>query len=429
MKSVVVLGGGESGVGAALLAKKKNYSVFVSDYGAIAERYKKELKENNIPFEEKGHDFEKIVTADVIVKSPGIPEKSEVIRRFRLRKKEIISEIEFASRFCASKIIGITGSNGKTTTTSLVHHLLAESDLTIGLGGNIGHAFSRLLCSDKIYDWIVLELSSFQLDDVKSFSADLGMILNITPDHLDRYDYIMQAYAEAKWKLAESVKATGSLFLNSDDVWLQKLAANNELNSKINWISYLDPLDENSLVKRYLKLKGKHNAFNALMAVGVAREVGLSEDMIKRGLESFEAIPHRMESFAIIDGVEFINDSKATNIDSVSVALEAMDKPVIWIAGGVDKGNDYKIIEQVVKSKVKGIICLTKDDTKIRAVFEDLDISIKTTEDVRDSVSISMKMAKKGDVVLLSPACASFDLFDNYIDRGDQFKRSVREFG
>ena len=429
MESVVVLGGGESGVGAALLAKKKKYSVFVSDYGSITEKYKKELKENNIPFEEGGHDIEKIVTADVIVKSPGIPEKSEIIRRIRLAGIEIISEIEFASRFYEGKIGAITGSNGKTTTTSLVHHLLCESDLTIGLGGNIGHAFSRLLVSEVIYDWIVLEISSFQLDDVKSFSADLGMILNITPDHLDRYDYIMQAYAEAKWKLAESVKATGSLFLNSDDVWLQKLAANNELNSKINWISYLDPLDENSLVKRYLKLKGKHNAFNALMAVGVAREVGLSEDMIKRGLESFEAIPHRMESFAIIDGVEFINDSKATNIDSVSVALEAMDKPVIWIAGGVDKGNDYKIIEQVVKSKVKGIICLTKDDTKIRAVFEDLDISIKTTEDVRDSVSISMKMAKKGDVVLLSPACASFDLFDNYIDRGDQFKRSVREFG
>ena len=429
MESVVVLGGGESGVGAALLAKKKKYSVFVSDYGSITEKYKKELKENNIPFEEGGHDIEKIVTADVIVKSPGIPEKSEIIRRIRLAGIEIISEIEFASRFYEGKIVAITGSNGKTTTTSLVHHLLCESDLTIGLGGNIGHAFSRLLCSDKIYDWIVLELSSFQLDDVKSFSADLGMILNITPDHLDRYDYIMQAYAEAKWKLATSVKTSGTLFLNSDDKWTQKVVKEIPVDCKVNWLSFLNLNDDKDLIKSHLKLKGQHNAFNAAMAVGVATSVGISQETIKQGLMSFKGIPHRMESFATIDGVEFINDSKATNIDAVSVALEAMDKPVIWVVGGVDKGNDYTVIEAVVESKVKGIICLTKDDTKIRAVFGETNISIQTTEIVNDCVKMSMKLAKHGDVVLLSPACASFDLFDNYIDRGDQFKRSVKEFG
>ncbi len=432
MQSVVVLGGGESGVGAALLAKKKNLSVFVSDYGSISDNYKEELNNNNILFEERGHSFEKLVSADVIVKSPGIPNNSEIIKKLHSEGVLIISEIEFASRYYDGKVVAITGSNGKTTTTSLTYHLLCESNFSVGLGGNIGHAFSRLLISEVSYDWVVLEISSFQLDNVKSFSADLGMILNITPDHLDRYDYIMQAYAEAKWKLAKAIKAEGTLFLNSDDIWSQDMLKIDMVSCEIVNVSFEEPLlsTEDAIdIKKHFQLKGDHNLFNATMAVGVAQRVGLSTMAIEKSLSSFKGIPHRLEFFGVVAGVEFVNDSKATNVEAVSVALGAMDKPVVWIVGGVDKGNDYSLLREIVKTKVKGIVCLTKDDSKIRDAFGSDDIKIVSTQNVMESVGLSMEFASSGDVVLLSPACASFDLFDNYIDRGDQFKKAVREFG
>jgi len=431
MQSVAVLGGGESGVGAALLAKEKNLSVFVSDYGSIADNYKKELDVHNILFEERGHSFEKLISADVIVKSPGIPDDSQIIIQLLNEDALVISEIEFASRYYDGKVVAITGSNGKTTTASLVYHLLCQSNYNIGLGGNIGYAFSRLLISEISYDWIVLEVSSFQLDNVKSFSADLGMILNITPDHLDRYNYIMQAYAEAKWKLAKAISATGTLFLNSDDLWSRKMLDHEMVTCEIAQISFADPLMgiEGVDVKKFLKLKGQHNLFNATMAVSVAQRVGLTASEIETGLSTFSGISHRLESFESIDGVEFINDSKATNIDAASVALNAIDKPIVWILGGVDKGNDYALLSDLVKSKVKGIICLTKDDSKIRKAFSEENIKILTTQDVSECVEYSMSLATRGDVVMLSPACASFDLFDNYIDRGNQFKKAVGEFG
>jgi len=367
----------------------------------------------------------------LIVKSPGIPDSSEIITKLRLRHKEIIAEIELAYRYYKGKIIAITGSNGKTTTTSWIHHILQASDKRVGLGGNIGHSFARLLSTGEKFDWVVLELSSFQLDNIVSFSAEIAVVLNISADHLDRYDHTMYKYASAKWNLARSIKENNHLIINSDDEWLQLMQVAFPTKGTVHNISY-DSLKNSlskdiELIDKRIQLPGVHNFFNGLVAKKACKLFGLSQEQIMKGLESFAAIEHRLEYVATIDGVDFINDSKATNIDSVLVALEAMTKPVIWVAGGIDKGNDYSLAKQLVKDKVKGIICLTKDDSKLRVAFDEVQ-SLETTEDADDCIKLAMKIADEGDVVLLSPACASFDLFDNYEHRGKAFKESIRKF-
>ena len=435
MKSIAVLGGGESGVGAALLAKKKGIDVFVSDYGVIAPKYKQELINNNISFEEKGHDFERLENTDIIVKSPGIPDSSEVIQHFRLRHKEIVSEIELASRFYEGKVIAITGSNGKTTTTSLIYHLISSSGLNVGLGGNIGHSFARLLSTDEHFDCVVLELSSFQLDQISSFSAEISIVLNITPDHLDRYDYDMNKYAQAKWNLAMHTDPQGCLIINSDDEWTQKMKNQFAVDCEIISYSANDTSQkffskEGNVIEieKHINLLGRHNVFNAIVAAKAAQMIGIDTKTILNRLSTFKAIEHRLESVTILDGITFVNDSKATNVDSVFVALDSMTAPVIWIAGGVDKGNDYAALDDLVKQKVKALICLTKDDEKLRSAFESMIDSISTTENVDQCIKMALEQADEGDVVLLSPACASFDLFNNYEHRGKAFKESIKKF-
>jgi len=428
LNSVVVLGGGESGVGAALLAQRNNMEVFVSDFGIISKEYKEELKNNNIPFEEEGHTFERIELASIIVKSPGIPEGAEVIQHFRLRQKTIISEIEFGSRFYDGKIIGVTGSNGKTTTCSLIHHVLQKLRLSVGLGGNIGNAFCRMLLEDHRYDWVILELSSFQLDDISQFKADIGVLLNITPDHLDRYDYDIEKYGRAKWRLIECTKDDGLIILNAEDNWSNKFLET--FTSKAKQVSISSVKPQKHLVKNddsefEINLLGRHNIFNAAVAKTIAESCGLSEIEIAFGLGSFQALEHRLEKVAIVNGVTFINDSKATNVDAVEYALESISGNIIWIAGGVDKGNDYSVLKKDAHSKVKLLICLCKDDEKLRGAFEDTVAEVETTESTKEAVRIAIDKSEKGDVVLLSPACASFDLFDNYKHRGEVFKKEV----
>lgn len=430
MQKIAVLGAGESGVGAALLAKKNDIEVFVSDFGTIGEKFRQELKDNSISFEERGHNFEKLVNTDLIVKSPGIPDTAEIITKLRLRHKEIISEVEFACRFYDGKIAAVTGSNGKTTTTSLLYHLLAGTDMKVGLGGNIGHSFARMISSNESYDWIVLELSSFQLDDIKSFSAEIAILLNISPDHLDRYDHTMYKYAFAKWKLAMNLSEKSHLILNKDDEWLSLMEAGFPVTAQVHSLPYegleVSSLSITEIDFSVFQLKGQHNLFNAAAAVKAALLAGASTKVVNERLGTFSALEHRLEPVGTIAGVEYINDSKATNIDSVLVALESMNKPVIWIAGGVDKGNDYSLLDELVRQKVKSIICLTKDDAKLQKAFASI-VDIETTEDTDDCVKIAMQTAEKGDVVLLSPACASFDLFGNYKERGKAFKDAVRK--
>ncbi len=432
ISSVAILGAGESGIGAALLAKKENIDVFVSDFGAIASKYKQELINNNIPFEEMGHSFERLEKSDLIVKSPGIPDKAEIVKQFRLRHKEIISEIEWASRFYDGKIIAITGSNGKTTTTSLIHHIIKESKESIGLGGNIGHSFARLVASDLDYDWVVLELSSFQLDGIILFRPDVAVILNITPDHLDRYNYEMSLYAQAKWRITMNQTENDVVVINKNDDWSNKLLSLKSTKAKVVKVAYnkneisCSTEEGINVADLDLKLPGEHNLFNAKVATEVACRYGLDKRLIIAGLESFQGISHRLEYVISVNDVKYINDSKATNVESAQVALESYTDGIIWIAGGVDKGNDYSLIKEVVTNRVKLIICLTLNDAPLRAAFES-ETKIITTSSMEDAILISENNAVPGNVVLLSPACASFDLFRNYEDRGDKFKEAVNK--
>lgn len=430
MKKIAVLGGGESGTGAAILAKKNGIEVFVSDYSEIKTQYKEELINNNIPFEEKGHSFEKIEDSDLIVKSPGIPEHSEVIKHFRLRQKNIISEIEWASRFYFGQIIGVTGSNGKTTTCSMIYHILKSSGIKVGLGGNIGNSMSSLLLESE-YDYLVLELSSFQLDDITEFAVDIGVILNITADHLDRYDYDIEKYADAKWKLVHSIKEGGHCILNEDDsLSMKRLKESNAFNLQM--LSAKFPMT--SLPSKEgsgpfeIRLRGRHNLFNAAVAITVGRISGVSDHHIANALLTFKAVEHRLEYVIEHDDVEYINDSKATNVDSTMYALEAMERPVIWIVGGTDKGNDYSVLKSEVSNKVKAMICLCEDDSKLLEAFRQKVDNIYSTKSMEDAVDLAIKNADKGDVILLSPACASFDLFDNYEHRGREFKNAVLNY-
>lgn len=448
IKNIVVLGAGESGNGAALLAMQKGYEVFVSDSGSIKEAYRQELEDKKIPFEEGGHTQERILAADLIIKSPGIPEKVPLIKQLRAAGKEIISEIEFAYWFKEnSKIIAITGSNGKSTTTSLTYHLLKNGDLDVSMAGNIGLSFAKQVAVNPT-DWYVLEISSFQLDDIKTFRPDIAVLLNITPDHLDRYDYRFENYIASKFRIAMNQTENDLFIINTDDGAIKNYLTSNHFKPKILNITMseqnLPPnadgafMNNDEMHIRYegdelkqsihdLALKGKHNQFNSMAAGISARAAGLRSDALRSSFSAFEGLEHRLEFVATVRGVDFINDSKGTNLNSVWFALESMTRPVILILGGQDKGNDYNEIMDQVKEKVKAIVCMGVDNTPIHKAFDGIVGSIADTASAKDAVLAAYSMADKGDVVLLSPGCASFDLFKNYEDRGRQFKAAVRE--
>lgn len=438
----VILGAGESGVGAAILAQKQGYAVFVSDNGKIKEKYKEDLYKNQIEWEESGHSMEKILNASLVVKSPGIPEKAYVIREIRERNIPIISEIEFAGRYTQAKKICITGSNGKTTTTLLTYEILKRAGMNVGLAGNVGNSFARQV-ADSDYDVYVIELSSFQLDDMYDFKADISVLLNITPDHLDRYNYEMQNYVDSKFRIIQNQTNNDYFIYCADDPIICNELTKREIKPAMLPFS-LKPAQGNgagvddgkihihinqkqfSMSILDLALQGKHNTYNS-MAAGISGMVlEIRNDRIREVLSDFQGVEHRLERFLKVHGIEFINDSKATNVNSTWYALECMTKPVVWIAGGVDKGNDYTMLYESIRHKVKAIVCLGVDNSKLHEAFGGMVTNIIDTQSMAEAVKSAYYLARNGDVVLLSPACASFDLFENYEDRGRQFKIEVR---
>ncbi len=437
---IVVLGGGESGFGAAYLAKKKGLEVFLSDKGVIKEEYKNLLQDAGIAYEENNHDEERILAADWIIKSPGIPKKADIIFKINQKGIRLSSEIEFASEFTDAKIIAITGSNGKTTTTSLIYHILKNDDLKVGLGGNIGKSFAKQV-ADENFDYYVLEVSSFQLDDIQNFRPYISLLLNLSQDHLDQYNYNYEEYALAKFRIAENQEKNNFFIYNKDDEMSMSLLEKLEINAKMIPFSMREKIKEGGFVKdgkmivkmedefsmktEELSLVGNHNIANSLAASIAGKILKISNESIRNSLMTFQAVEHRLEQVAVINEIKFINDSKATNVNATYYALESMKQPTIWIVGGVDKGNDYTEIEDLVKKKVKAIVCLGLDNQKIIDFFQDKKELIYSTSSMREAVEISKSMAEKGDAVLLSPCCASFDLFDNYEDRGNQFKSEV----
>jgi UDP-N-acetylmuramoylalanine--D-glutamate ligase len=439
---IVILGAGESGTGAALLAKAKGYDVFVSDQGTIKDKYKTELQSNGISFEEGKHTEAEILNAKTIIKSPGIPDKAEIIKKVNAANIQVIDEIEFASYYTAAKLIAITGTNGKTTTTLLTYHLMKHAGFNVGLAGNVGQSMARQVV-DKNFDWYVLEMSSFQLDGTKKLSPEIAILLNITPDHLDRYAYDMQNYVDSKFQIVRNMTASQHFVYYTDDaltaaelkkrpltphqvkVTLKSEQANNVYCKGAEMFFQLK--QSFSIQQSDTTLKGPHNLINTMCAVAAVQIAGARLELVREGLKTFQNAPHRLESIATIKGVEFVNDSKATNVDSVVYALGSYDKPLVWIAGGVDKGNDYNIIKDEVKKKVRALICLGKDNEKLKKAFGDVVPVIRETQSVSALVKIALEEAQSGDVVLLSPACASFDLFKNYEDRGDQFRKAVLE--
>ncbi len=429
-KKIVILGGGESGVGAALLAKEKGFDVFVSDKGKITEKVKNELLRNSIPYEEGWHTWEKIEAADLVIKSPGIPDKVPVVKKLVELGKKVISEIEFAGRYVEGTTIGITGSNGKTTTTLLIGHVLKSAGLDVTVAGNIGKSFARCL-TEKMTDYWVLELSSFQLDGVDQFKPDIALLLNITPDHLDRYDNQMKNYVAAKFRITMNQDANDVFCINEDDPditgFLKKKASKAEtIGISMEMVSGNKfEIEGTEFDLGGSSLRGVHNAMNAAFATVVAKRCGISDEAIQKALKTFVPLSHRLESFAIINGVEYVNDSKATNIDAVYYGLHAMEKPVVWIAGGQDKGNDYERLFDLVEEKVKAIVCLGVDNFKLLDAFMPFGVPIVETRSAAEAVEAGTKFAEPGDVVLLSPACASFDLFNNFQDRGNQFRNEV----
>ena len=427
---VAILGAGESGVGAALLAAQQGVEVWVSDKGKISEGFKKELEQNNLPYEEGEHTWEKIADADLVIKSPGIPDKVPLIQQLLAKGISVISEIEWASRYTDTPIIGITGSNGKTTTTTLLYQLLAQAGKDVAMAGNVGKSFARQLTESK-KELYVLELSSFQLDGIEDFRPWLALLLNITPDHLDRYDYQLEKYIQSKFRITKNQGPKEQFIYFGEDPnidshrklipeGVEQVVISQEMMQGKTILANGETFD-----LRETRLRGKHNALNALFAVHAAQAYGLTTSEIQSGLESIHPVAHRLESVATIEGVEYINDSKATNVDAVFYALQAMDKPIIWVVGGVDKGNDYDPLLPLVREKVKAIVCLGLDNKKIIEKFGSLEVPIRETDSAAKAVQESRQFSKTGDVVLLSPACASFDLFNNYLDRGDQFREAV----
>jgi UDP-N-acetylmuramoylalanine--D-glutamate ligase len=427
---ISVLGAGESGIGAALLAQHLGFSVFVSDAGTIKENFKHTLRTNAIPYEEGKHTLERIFDANEIIKSPGIPDHLPLILELHRQGKQVISEIEFAGRYTSATIIGITGSNGKTTTTRLTYHLFKTAGLNVALGGNVGFSFARNIIEKK-YDYHVLELSSFQLDGTVNFRPDVAILLNITPDHLDRYDHKMENYVRSKFRIAMNQTEDNILILNEDDPEIQNWLKQNRLAPRMIRVSnhfentHSLSVGGSAFDMTGCVLKGQHNFFNAACAIHAAKSVGINDQAIQKGLITFVNAPHRLEHVATINGIEYINDSKATNVDSVFYALQAMEKPVVWIAGGTDKGNDYTPIAPFVRQKVKALVCLGVDNSKLFNVFSPVLKNIVEARSAAEAVHKATALAANGDVVLLSPACASFDLFKNYEDRGEQFKAAV----
>lgn len=443
MERLVVLGGGESGVGTAILGQKEGFEVFVSDKGIIKEEYKKVLEHFEIDWEERQHTEEKILNADLVMKSPGIPDKVPVVVKLKEKGVPIISEIEFASRYTKATIIGITGSNGKTTTTMLTNHILNEGGLHVGMAGNIGDSYAKMV-AEKDFDFYVLEISSFQLDGIVDFKPHIAILTNITPDHLDRYEYKFENYIASKFRIAKNQTKEDYLIYDADDEvivqWLQKNPVQSKLlpfsiNRKLDEGAYLE--NDKIIIKTQnntiemstdaLALEGKHNVKNTMAATTAAKLISIRKETIRRSIENFQGAEHRLEKVLKIHHVQYVNDSKATNVNATYYALDSMKTPTVWIVGGVDKGNDYKELMPLVREKVKAIICLGTDNSKIKDAFGNVVDLVVETFAMDEAVKVAYKIAERGDTVLLSPACASFDLFKNYEDRGNQFKEAVKK--
>lgn len=438
---LVVLGGGESGVGTAILGKKKGYEVFVSDFGKIKESYKEVLVINGIAWEEEKHTENLILNADVVMKSPGIPEKSPIVKKLIEAGVKVISEIEFAKPFTEALTIGITGSNGKTTTTMLTHHLLKSAGLNVGLGGNIGKSFAWQVAENK-FDAYVLELSSFQLDGIIDYRPDIAIITNISPDHLDRYEYKYENYINSKFRITMNQTESDYLIYDADDEAIAEWLKYNTTKAKLIPFSLTKKVDEGASINNnkmeikinqeeftmeteHIALEGKHNMKNAMAASSVAKLMQIRNATIRESLSNFQGVEHRLEKVLKIQNVQYINDSKATNVNATFFALDSMNIPTVWIVGGVDKGNDYNELMSLVREKVKAIICLGIDNRKIIEAFGNVVDIIVEVNNMNDAVKTAQRLTEKGDAVLLSPACASFDLFESYEDRGKQFKQAV----
>jgi len=442
VKRLVILGGGESGVGTAVLGKKHGFNVLVSDKGTIADDYKKVLLHNKIDFEENQHTKDEILNADVVMKSPGIPEKVALVQELLSKQIPVISEIEFAAKYTKAMLIGVTGSNGKTTTTMLTHHVLKEAGLNVGMAGNIGDSFAMQV-AQSTYDNYVLELSSFQLDGIEDFNPAIAIITNITPDHLDRYEYDFGKYVASKFRITKNQTKDDFLIYDADDAAIDQWLKENKTNAQLvpfsieKELSYGAFLRNNNILIKLntaeftmsiskLTLQGKHNTKNTMAATLAAKLLKVRNSDLKESLSNFEGAEHRLENVQKVNGVQFINDSKATNVNATFYALECMDRPTVWIVGGVDKGNDYNDLLPLVREKVKAIVCLGLENEKIIQSFSNVVENVIQTAGAEEAAKVAYKLAQKGDVVLLSPACASFDLFENYEDRGRQFKNAVR---
>ncbi|TDE47183.1 UDP-N-acetylmuramoyl-L-alanine--D-glutamate ligase [Flavobacterium rhamnosiphilum] len=439
---LVILGGGESGIGTAILGKKKGYEVFVSDFGKIKGNYKEVLIINGIVWEEEKHTEDLILNADVVMKSPGIPDKSPIVKKLVEKGIPVLSEIEFAAPFTDATIIGITGSNGKTTTTMLTHHLLKSAGLNVGLGGNIGKSFAWQIADNK-YDSYVLELSSFQLDGILNFKPHIAIITNISPDHLDRYDYKYENYIDSKFRITMNQTEEDYLIYDADDEAIAEWFKTHTTKAKLIPFSLTKTFSEGAYIKNnkmeisinqeeftmdteHIALEGKHNMKNAMAATSVAKLMQIRKSTIRESLSNFQGVEHRLEKVLKIQNVQYINDSKATNVNATFFALDSMNTPTVWIVGGVDKGNDYNELMSLVREKVKAIICLGVDNKKIIDVFGNVVDMMIEVDNMNDAVRMAQRLSEKGDTVLLSPACASFDLFESYEDRGNQFKQAVK---
>ncbi|RLD64096.1 MAG: UDP-N-acetylmuramoyl-L-alanine--D-glutamate ligase [Bacteroidetes bacterium] len=442
-KRIVILGAGESGVGSAILAKSKGYEVFVSDNGNISKKYKDDLINNNIDWEEGGHSENFILNAGLIIKSPGIPESVPIIKKIIEKKIRIISEIEFAGVYTNAKKICITGSNGKTTTTLMIYHLLKKAGLNVGVAGNVGKSFALQVARNS-FDYYVIELSSFQLDGMYEFKPDIAIIMNITPDHLNRYDNVFQNYVNSKFRITQNLTTNDYLIYCSDDELVKNEITKRNINTNKLPFSLSNERNNGAYVEQNniiinmtnnnfimsiqdLALQGKHNTYNSMAAGLTGKVLKIRKEVIRESLADFQGVEHRLEPVIKVHGIEFINDSKATNVNSTWYALETMSKPIVWVVGGIDKGNDYSILNDLVRDKVKAIVCLGKDNEKIHKAFADYTETIIDTSSIEEAVSAAYYLAEKGEVVLLSPACASFDLFENYEDRGRRFKNAVRD--
>jgi UDP-N-acetylmuramoylalanine--D-glutamate ligase len=441
IKNISILGAGESGVGAAILAKKQGWNVFVSDFGSIKQEFKDELDANELKWEEGQHTESVILNSDLVIKSPGIPDKAPIIKKLKEKGIKIISEIEFGGYYSKAKTICITGSNGKTTTTMLTYHILQKAGINVGLAGNVGKSFAKQIATED-FDWFVLELSSFQLDDMFEFRADIAMLLNITPDHLDRYNYEMQNYVDSKFRILQNQTENDWFIYNFDDKIIQTEISKREIKAKQAPFSLVKDMPNGAYTNEEqitininekiimsihdLALKGKHNSQNSMASAIAARVLDIRSAVVRESLTDFVNVEHRLEFVAKVHGIEFINDSKATNINSTWFALETMEKPTVWIVGGVDKGNDYSELMDLVKNKVKAIICLGLDNQKIIDTFSGVVETIVEAKTAMEAVAYGYRLASKDETVLLSPACASFDLFENYEQRGDMFKEAVR---